>query len=40
MIDSKTLDVNNFAGTACIVLGPNHLLITLIILASFLVALF
>jgi len=40
MIESKTLGVNSFAGTACIVLGPNHLLITLIILASLLVALF
>ena len=40
MIVSKTLGVNSFAGTACIVLGPNHLLITLIILASLLVALF
>jgi hypothetical protein len=40
MIDSKTLGVNSFAGTACIVLGPNHLLITFIILASLLVALF
>jgi acetylcholinesterase len=40
MIESKILGVNSFAGTACIVLGPNHLLITLIILASLLAALF
>jgi len=40
MIESKTLGVNSLAGTACIVLGPNHLLITLIILTSLLVALF
>jgi hypothetical protein len=40
MIESKTLGVNSFAGTACIVLGPNHLLITLIILANLLLALF
>jgi hypothetical protein len=38
MIDNKIPGVNSFAGTACIVLGPNHLLITFIILASLLVA--
>jgi len=40
MVESKTLGVNSLAGTACILVGLNHLLITLIILARLLVALF
>ena len=40
MIESKTLGVNSYAVRAFIVLGPYHLLINLIILASFLIAFF
>jgi hypothetical protein len=38
--DSKVLDLNRFAGKDSLLLGPNHLLISFIILASLLVALF